>query len=405
MFRVIHPALRAFFAPVIVASIAALAAACSSSGGGRTVTPAQPDFGPISNVPVSGETLGNGSVRVALLLPMSATGNAGTLATNMRNAAELALQEPEGSGITILLKDTSGTPEGARTAAHQAIQEGAQLILGPPFAQEVTGAASVARAANVPIIAFSTDTANAAPGVYLLSFLPQTDIARTVHFASMRGKRAVAALVPESGYGTVAEAALQQAAAQSGIRVVALERYQLDRVAMQQKAEQLAALVASGQADTIFLPDAGDAAPFLAQIMAAKGVRRNQITYLGSGLWDDRRIQQESNLFGGWYSAPDKAGFAEFSRRYRTAYGRDPLRTATLAYDATRLAAGLATRYGNDRYSARTLTNPNGFLGVDGVFRLLADGTNQRGLAVYEIGARGTQIVDPAPSSFSRPGF
>jgi ABC-type branched-subunit amino acid transport system substrate-binding protein len=156
--------------------------------------------------------------------------------------------------------------------------------------------------------------------------------------------------------------------------------------------------------DTVFLPDAGDAAPFLAQVLAANGVTPDKMTYIGSGQWDnDPRIAAESNLNGGWYPAPESASFASFARRYQAAFGAAPSRTASLAYDATSLAAGLTARFSDQRFTQATLTNPNGFIGIDGAFRFLSNGLNQRGLAVFQINRGSTQMVDPAPKTFTAP--
>lgn len=385
------------------AALGLLAACASTAGGpgtGASVTP--PATG---GQPVVGDTLGNGSVRVALLLPSSATGNAGIIAANLKNAADLALREFQGgANLQILVKDDRGTPEGARMAATEAISQGAELIIGPLFSPSVAAAASVARPAGIPIVAFSTDTSVAARNVYLLSFLPQSDADRIIGYAASQGKHSVAAILPENGYGTVMEAALQRAASANGVRVVTIERYGLDRVAMQQKAEALATVIQSGQVDAVFMPDAGDAAPFLAQILSARGIRPGQVKFLGSGQWDDPRIAAEPTLRGGWYPAPDRAGYAAFAVRYQSVFGAPPLRTASLGYDATSLAAGLAARYGDKRFTADMLANPNGFIGVDGAFRFLPDGTNQRGLAIYELGGGTPVQIERAPQTFARTG-
>lgn len=353
----------------------------------------------------AGETLGTGTVRIAMLIPSSAPGNARAIAANLRNAAELALREFKGANLQILMKDDKGTAEGARAAAIEAIGQGAELIIGPLFAPSVSAAGAAARTAGVPVIAFSTDANVAARGVYLLSFLPQTDVERIIGFAASRGKRSIVALLPANGYGTVVEAALQNIAPANGSRVVQIERYSLDLPSMQQKAEAVSSVLASGQADTLFMPDAGDAAPPLAQILAARGIRPGQVQMLGSGQWDDPRIVQEAALRGGWYPAPDKTGYDAFAARYRAAFGQAPLRPASLAYDAVSLAAGLASRFGAQRFAFATITNPNGFIGVDGAFRFLPDGKNQRGLAVYEVGAGTATLIDAAPKTFARTGF
>jgi hypothetical protein len=170
---------------------------------------------------------------------------------------------------------------------------------------------------------------------------------------------------------------------------------------MQEQATALAKMITSGLiVDAVFMPDGVDATPFLAQIMAANGVKPGTVIYLGSGQWNDPKLIKESNLSGGWYPGPDDSTFGAFASRYRAAFGGTPLRNATLAYDAVSLAAGLATKYGPERFSPSVLTNPTGFIGVDGAFRFSSDGTSQRGLAIYEIRLGKITVVDPAPRSF-----
>ncbi len=378
---------------------ATLLAACTPSflGGGP-----RPD---IATAPVSGEVLGTGPVKVALLLPLSATGNAGQLAQNMKNAADLAIREFPSAGIQVLVKDDRGTAEGARAAAQQAISEGAELILGPLAAASVTAVSPVARASKIPVIAFSTDASTASKGVYLLSFLPQSSVDRVVRYAAAQGKRSYVALLSNDRTGVVIEAALQRSVAAAGGRLMGIERYDLDRVSMQAKATAIAGVINQGGVDSVFIPGGADEAPFMAQILAANKVRPGTVKYLGSGQWDDSRVTAESNLSGGWYAAPERAGFAAFAARYQAAFGSAPIRTASLAYDATSLAAGLAARFGTARFAEKTITNPSGFIGIDGAFRLLANGLNERGLAVYEVKRGGSAaVVSPAPRSFTRGG-
>jgi ABC-type branched-subunit amino acid transport system substrate-binding protein len=236
--------------------------------------------------------------------------------------------------------------------------------------------------------------------VHLLSFLPQSEVDRVVGYAIQQGKRSFAALIPDNAYGSVVQAAFQEAVARGGGRVVALERYPLDQNAMLDPVRRVAQ--AAGQVDTIFIPDGADAVPAVVQTLAASGARRVQL--IGTGLWDDPRIFQDSATEGGWYPAPDSAGFRAFSTRYRAKYGQDPVRTATLAYDAVALVAALVKTQGAKRFAPDTLTNASGFAGIDGVFRFRADGTNQRGLAVLKSTPSGGQVVSPAPRSFNGSG-
>jgi ABC-type branched-subunit amino acid transport system substrate-binding protein len=316
----------------------------------------------------------------------------------MRNAAEMALAEFNGPSIQLVPKDDGGTTQGGQQAAQQAIDEGAEILLGPLFAQSVSGASQAARG-RVPIIAFSTDTNVAAPAVYLLSFLPESDVDRVVTYAVSQGKRSFIGLLPSNAYGTVIEGEFKQAVARRGARVMALEHYADDRSRIGDAVRLVAQ--AAGRADALFIPDGGDAVGDVMAALSAAGVNPRQFARLGTQLWDDPRIFSNPALEGGWYPAPDPAGFRGFADRYRARYHQDPPRPAALAYDAVSLVAALVKTHGPQPFSAETLTNPSGFAGIDGVFRFRNDGTSQRGLAILRVTPSGGQVVSPASRTFS----
>jgi hypothetical protein len=339
--------------------------------------------------------VGNGQVKVGLILPLSAAGNAGVAAQSMKNAAEMALAEFQNPNIQLLIKDDAGTAPGAQQGTQQALDEGAEIILGPLFALSVPATAQLARARNVPVIAFSTDSSIAGRGVYLLSFLPESDVNRIIEYSASIGKRSFAALLPENAYGNVVEATFKQAVPRRGGRVVAFEKYGADRAGA---ARTVAA--ALGGADALFLADDGDSVVTVADALTAAGANLKNIQLLGTGLWDNPRVFSSATLQGGLYAAPDPSGFRNFSTRYRAKYGGEPVRTATLAYDAVALVAALARTQGPQRFSPETLTNPSGFAGIDGLFRFRPDGTNERGLAVMRVTSGGGVPVAGSPKSF-----
>ncbi|MBS0536296.1 MAG: penicillin-binding protein activator [Proteobacteria bacterium] len=372
-------------------------AGCTSGALDRLDTPGEPAPQPAGE-PAQPSQIGSGQIRVGLILPLSAQGNAGVAALSMKNAAEMALAEFKEPNIQLLVKDDGGSPQGAQAAAQQALGEGAEIIIGPLFAQSVSAVGAVARSRNIPVIAFSTDASVATRGVYLLSFLPESDVRRIVDFSVSRGKRSFAALLPDNAYGTVVEAAFQQEVARRGGRVVALEKYPLDASRMGEAVRRVAQ--AAGRADALFLPDGADAVPQVVAQLETNRVNLKRLQLLGTGLWDDPRIFSNASLAGGWYAAPDAAGFRSFAQRYRGRYGQDPVRTATLSYDAVALVAALVKTQGAQRFTEQILTTSSGFAGIDGVFRFKADGTNERGLAVLRVAPGGGQVVSPAPKAF-----
>jgi ABC-type branched-subunit amino acid transport system substrate-binding protein len=337
---------------------------------------------------------GNGQVKVGLILPVSAAGNAGVAAQSMRNAAEMALAEFQNPNIQLLIKDDGGNPQGAQQGAQQALDEGAEIILGPLFAAAVPTTAQVARTRSVSVIAFSTDSSVAGRGVYLLSFLPESDVNRIVEYSASIGKKSFAALLPDNAYGNVVEAAFKPAVARRGGRIVAFEKYGADRAAPARSVAQSLA-----QADALLIADDGDSVVATADALTAAGANLRNIQLLGTGLWDNPRVAASAVLQGGLYAAPDPAGFRAFSARYRTKYGGEPVRTATLAYDAVALVAALARTPGQ-KFSPDILASASGFAGIDGLFRFRPDGTNERGLAVMRVASGGSQAVAGSPKNF-----
>ena len=371
---------------------APLLGACSGNQISNPFAPLQPE-GPAGpqQQPLA---VGDGQVKVGLILPLSAAGNAGVAAQSMKNAAEMALAEFQNPNIQLLIKDDGGSPQGAQQVTQQALGEGAEIILGPLFAASVPATAQLTRARGISVIAFSTDSSVAGRGVYLLSFLPESDVNRIVDYSASIGKKSFAALLPDNAYGNVVEAAFKQAVGRRSGRIVAFEKYGADRATPARTVAQ-----ALGSADALFIADDGDSVVQVADALAAAGANLRNIQLLGTGLWDNPRVYASPALQGGLYAAPDPSGFRAFSGRYRAKYGADPVRTATLAYDAVALVAALS-KQGAQRFAPETLTNPSGFAGIDGLFRFRSDGSNERGLAVMKVASGGGTPVAGSPKSF-----
>jgi ABC-type branched-subunit amino acid transport system substrate-binding protein len=233
-----------------------------------------------------------------------------------------------------------------------------------------------------------------------MSFVAELEVQRVVNYAVQQGRRSFAALIPDSAYGRVVEAAFQQTVAQRGARVVALERFALDQGRMQEAVNRLQP--AMGQIDALLVPETADTLPAIGQALQGAGLNSQRVRLLGTGVWNDARAFRVPQLQGGWFAAPDAGGFNAFAQRYQARFGSSPTRIASLAYTAVTLVAALARQQGANRFSDQVLTNASGFEGVDGLFRFRPDGMIERGLAVQEV-RNGTAVtVNAAPREFSR---
>ena len=343
------------------------------------------------------DRIGTGSVKVALILPLTgANGQPSLVGQSLRNAADLAYAESGSSDLTILVKDDHSSPDGARSAAEAAFGDGAELVIGPLFAPDVREVAKVARGAGKPVIAFSTDTSTASHGSYLLSFLIESYVDRIIDFAAAKGKKSIAALIPDNDYGRVADAEFQQEAAKRGLRVLAIEHY--TPATRDAAVKKIAGL--GDSIDTLFVPEQADVMPAMAEALAASSLGGKRVQILGTGLWNDARVLNLPGLQGAWFAAPENGGFNAYATRYRAKFSADPLRISTLSYDAVSLAAALAKSQGSQRFADTVLLNRSGFNGADGVFRFRADGLNDRGLSVLQINDGKATAVSPAPRTF-----
>jgi branched-chain amino acid transport system substrate-binding protein len=382
---------------------AALAvAACSISGGGSTGS-----TGESAQLATGGgqQTAGAaGSIKVAFLLPMGAQGNGQAVAKALKQAGELALFDFDNPNIQLVPKDTLGTPEGARAAAQDAVKEGAELIIGPLFSNEVAAAAPEAQRAGIPMVAFSSDRKVAGNGVYLLSFLAGSDMPRIVSYASGRGKKRFAALVPQTDSGRLVEQSFLAAVSQYGGQVVAVKSYPQDANGMVAPVREIAALAKKGaapQIDALLIAGGADTLPSLAPLLPYSEVDTKSVKLIGTGSWDNAGMGKEEAMVGGWFPAPDPKGWTDFTKRYVETYGDVPPRLASLAYDAVSLAVSLSNNPKGKRYTAAQLTRAAGFAGIDGLFRLKPDGTSERGFAILEVQRYGNEVIDVAPSSFT----
>jgi len=339
-------------------------------------------------------------LRVGVILPFSNSSPATrNLAAAMMKAAELALYDSGSHDIVLMTADDSAKPEEAANAARKLLGQGAEVIIGPLFAGSVTAVAPVARDRGVPVIAFSTDRSVAGNGVYLLSFQPETEVDRVVSYAASEGHKNFAALVPTTPYGKVSERAFREAVTANGGTIAVVEHFSSTTNLSEQ-----ASAISKGAPDAVFIPQGGAPLRSIASTLKVGGVDTATIKLLGTGLWDDPSAGREDALRDGWFAAPAPNADRRFVSKYREAFGAAPPPLAALAYDAVSLAALVGAGEPYHRFTQATLTDANGFSGVDGIFRFRDNGTIERGLSVLAVKPGGFGVVSPAPTTFEKKG-
>lgn len=380
---------RALLKAAAVASALFLAAcdtteATSQAGGrefGPLIDPAQP-------------------VRVALLAP-GGTGSQDLewLARSLKNAARMAAADAQGATIDLRIYDAGASTEAAVAQANAAADAGAQIILGPLFAEGANAVGNAMAARNINVLTFSNNTQVAGGNVFILgnSFANIAD--RLVGYGARQGKRNLLVVAEDDIAGQLGGRAIETAIARNGARLAGRINHPVSISGIDSVVPRVAQAAQSGRVDAVFMTANNQAVlPYLTEQLARAGVRSPVIQMMGLTRWDqpaDRlRMPQ---LAEGWFAIPDQTLQRQFEARYAQSHGEAPHQLASLAYDGVAAIASLARDGRRNALTTTGLTQRSGFAGVGGIFRLQRDGTIQRGMAVATIRDGQLVILDPAP--------
>ncbi|MBF9058390.1 ABC transporter substrate-binding protein [Rhodobacterales bacterium HKCCSP123] len=355
---------------------------------------------------ISGPRVGGQTVQVAMLLPVSSgQGGDAAIARSLENAARLAASELSGVTVQITVYDTAGQSAQAAAVAREAVQAGADIIVGP-LRSDAAAAVGVAVAnSNVAVLSFSNNTEIAGGNVFVLGHTFQNTAARVVSYAATQGRNRIVVAHAQNLAGEVARSAVLRAAQSSGATVVATVPYEFSQTGVINTVPQIVAAVRDNDANGLMLTsDSAGALPFFAQLLPENGLDIEAVRMMGLTRWDTPPQTLElSGLQGGWFAVPDPQATADFNARYEAAYGVPPHILGALGYDAIRAAGETAAATG--RLGVADLTASTGFEGANGVFRLLGDGTNERAMAITQVIDNQVAVIDPAPRRLGGFGF
>jgi ABC-type branched-subunit amino acid transport system substrate-binding protein len=352
---------------------------------------------------------GGGSVQVALLVPSGSGQSQDELfGSNLENAARLAMNDLSGVNIDLRVYKTAGNPAQAAAVARQAVSEGAQVILGPFYSEEANAAGVAVASSGVNVMAFSNNAAIAGGNVFVLGQTFDVTARRLASYAVRNGKSKVLIVHDRNVAGEVGKAAIERGVAAAGGSVVGVASYEFSQNGIVQAASGIVGSARSTGATALFLTaDTAGALPLLSQLLVDNGIDRNTTQFIGLTRWDiPPATISLPGVQGGWFAMPDPGLTAQFRSRYESAYGSQPVPVAALAYDGIAAIGALAGRVKDGSPIGKgDLTQSAGFAGVSGIFRLLPNGTNQRGLAIAQIRSGQVVVIDAAPRSFGGAGF
>ncbi|MCG7629249.1 penicillin-binding protein activator [Epibacterium sp. MM17-32] len=390
MFAVFNRARKIVLTATAVAA-SALVAACDPgaiSGGGPTINTSKP-------------------VPVALLVPRgSAQRGDDVLAKSLENAARLAIADLNGVQVDLRVYDTAGNPQTAANVATLAVQDGARIILGPVYAEAANAAGIAAAKRGVNVLAFSNNTSIAGGNVFVMGATFDNSANRLTQYAARQGKRTMVVVSGNNAAGQAGRSAIQLAAVQSGMTLAGNVSYDLSQQGVINAVPTITNSVRQSNADVMFMTaTTAGALPLLTQLLPEAGVKTTDVQYMGLTRWDiPAQTLELPGVQNGWFALPDPQKTEAFRARYQSTYGAAPHPIGGLAYDGIAAIGALVSAGNSGALTGAALTQPAGFQGTGGIFRLRPDGTNERGLAVATIQDQKVVIIDPAPRSFPGAG-
>lgn len=345
-------------------------------------------------------------IPVALLVPQSSEETA-QIASDLENAARLAAAQLDDLEIDLRVYDTAGDATVAASVAQQAVDDGAKIIIGPLYAEAANAVGTAVADEGVNVLSFSNNTTIAGGNVFVLGKTFDNTAARIVSFAAEQGKERAMVIHSDRIDGQMGLNAFQAAAANSSLRIVSAQSFELTQESVVNTVPLIRASAEIEDVDTLFLTSSSAGAlPLLAQLLPEAGLDPANVQYTGLTRWDiPPQTLELSGLQGGWFAVPDLTRTESFSTQFQEQFGNRPHQLASLAFDGIAAIGALSQAGFNDILTREALTQPSGFQGVDGIFRLKDDGTNERGLAIATVQDKQVLIIDPAPRSFAISGF
>lgn len=385
----------------IALALAVIVSGCQSKGGVSEVldpaavtVPAGQNGAAVAGPVQATQSLGTGSTKITMLLPLSAAGTAGENGRKMLDAAKLAMTDIGNGLLTLTVEDTKGDSTLASKLAITAITTGSKVVIGPtelPAAQHI---AKLSGSKRPPVLALADNFAGGA-GVYAVLLGEADSAAAGAAGLAAKGSKKFVLLVAEgpnagamekrvanslSIYGATLAVTLPYSAGDGGAKAV----------------DEMGSLVDNPDAVIVA---SGDGSPSsILAALKAKGIPGKTISVVGTNRWLEHPMDP---LFEGAYIATlDPSETGPIADRFRTAYNYPADVNVAYAYDMVALTAGIASAVGPDGFSKKVLENPNGFRGSTGLFRFRADGSSERSMPFYRIEKGALKLVAKSTSGF-----
>ena len=348
---------------------------------------------------------------VSMILPLS--GNWAATGEGFQKAALLALDDSPNASVRVLFFDTKSSSEGTKQAYNLALAQNSDIILGPIFADEFKGLPEPSLM-NKPVLGYTSDSTLLNSERASFAVLIPEQIHEIVRQNCLSGKHNLAVIGPEGKTGEIVMNALEEVlplCPDMTLKNYAL--YSSEKVDMSEDIKKMLPTFVDPKKKNLterekelLATPMQERLSFDSLLVFEEGTKLTQVMSI-LAFYDvtpkvvpiytlaNAKALKDNSLNG--VLMADLPADNSFTARYKEAFGKQPLRLASLAYDSV---GWIAQNSKNGIVSLQTLRDSDGYWGTDGLIRLEPNGTNKRALRLVQKTARGVREISPAPSNF-----
>ena len=374
-----------------------LAACQSSTDVADVLDPGAVDGGTQTGGPAQQAiVLGKGSMKIAMLLPISGAGSAGEEGRKMRDGAQLAMDDLGNDLITLTIEDTRGDAALAKKMTVEAMGSGAKAVIGPTELPAARQLSQVSGTKRPPVFALAENFAGS-PGIYSVRLSEADSAAAAAAALADNGKRKFVLFVAAGADAVAITKRVENSLSIYGASLAVTIPYRTAAGGAEKAVADMAALV--DRPEAIIVASGSRNPSAIVSPLKTKGFLGKGVALIGTSRWLAHPLSDP--LFDGAYiAALDITETGPIAARFKATFNYDADVNVAYAYDMVALTAGIASAVGPKGMTRQVLENPTGFRGSTGLFRFRADGASERSMPFYQVRNGSLKQIEKSISGF-----
>ena len=367
------------------------------------------------NVEGSESTKNKIILEIGLMLPLS--GKHYLLGRSLLNAAQLALEKTNQKNIIFYVIDT-GNEEILLKEIYRLLEKNIEVFIGPIFTDKIIQVHEIVKEKNIPMITLSNNSILEELGISVFGLTLEDEIKTMLNYSIKKDLNRYAVIIPRNEYGRRVEKETEIFRSKNNLSAFKyvfynpespdfydiskkISNYEKRKINLENKIKELEdensdqaikelkklyKLDTYGELDfeaLLIFTQSFDELSNLSSILPYYDVDPKKIQYIGNSLWAQNLSLKEPGLDNSYFTSLNINNKKKFEEEYFNLYKSQPHSIATLVYDIVGLISKLHSE--EKIFKVDRLYTNNGFIGINGWFKMSANGKVLRSPNIYKI--------------------